>query len=191
VGSGSTYDPFLAYEFDTAGDYRVEVGSSATLREVLLVHNHATGISTVGEGAEVGLQDVVVRGTRASAFGSGGSGVQLGFGARVDAKRLVVDENSFSGIHASSEGTEAVLEDALVRGTLESENGVASGGIQLSRGARLSAQRLVVEANRYAGIYATDAGTELVLSDLAALDTECQTSSGAQIYVYFFYHVDR
>jgi len=156
----------------------VNAGTVARVREALLLHDHATGIWSCGEDISLSLDDVIVRATRANEYGSNGGGLQMAYGARVDARQILVDGNRFAGIDVSTEGTEIELQDAIVRGTqCQESSGRYGRGLTVRQGARATVLRGLFEDNHTIGIKLIDDG-EAVLTDVVVRGTRSRCDDG-------------
>jgi len=133
------------------------------------------------DGSQVTARDVVIRRTRVpdgQGFGAGIAALALPgqAGATIDARRVVIEDSQEEGFAAIGVGTEAVLEDVIVRGVLPSARGFAMGAIT-SGGAVLRANRVAVVDARGIGFAAQQynltlraTGTRVEAGDLFVRD---------------------
>ncbi|RLB54190.1 MAG: hypothetical protein DRJ42_09800 [Deltaproteobacteria bacterium] len=142
---------------------------------LLVSGNHRTGLLAVNTGSSVALSDAIVRDTRPSAADEAlGVGLQVYGGARIDASRLVVAENSTFGVECFSgdEPYAVSLSDTVIRDTeVQSSDDFNGFGIILHGRGRFEASRLMVSGNRDTALFAYDPGVEVVLSDAIIRDT--------------------
>ncbi|MGF1469803.1 MAG: hypothetical protein ACFCGT_27070 [Sandaracinaceae bacterium] len=142
------------------------------LRRALLERNLAVGLAASGEGTEADLEDVVVRDTAPQqSRGTFGRGLDVSFGARVMLRRALVERNGELGVVVANDGTEAVLEDLVVRDTAPERNGAFGRGVGVAAGASLALRRALLERNHDVGIFASNPGSVAVLDDVVVRDT--------------------
>jgi len=147
-----------------------EVGSHLEATSCLVSGAAEVGIY-VSSDAEVILRDVEVSATQPLPAGTGGEGVLVQAGARLEAYSCRVVGNSGVGIVASDVGSGAFLHDVEVLATKPAGEGAAGRGINAQAGAQVEAFSCRVVGNSEIGIFASDAGTDVVLSDVEVLDT--------------------
>ncbi|MBW2462559.1 MAG: hypothetical protein JRH11_13000 [Deltaproteobacteria bacterium] len=154
----------------------VEGGGRIEASRVVLERNREVAAHAGGEGSALVLSDVAIRDTMAqSSDGVLGRAVNLQFGARLDASRLLVTGNRDTGLYVGEAGTMAELVDVIIRDTESQESDGAGGrGISVVRGATVSGARVLVAQNRELGIYVKGTGTTLSLVDSVIRDTAPQ-----------------
>ncbi len=144
--------------------------------ELLVVHselegNHELGVMANDAGTVVTLVDSVIRDTLQNEDGKGGYGVQVDNGARVLAESCELESNKGVGVLACDSGTEAVLLDTVIRGTLQCDAEQSGYGIAAYDGAALQAEGCLLIGNTALGIAAEGAGTEVMLVHTTVRDT--------------------
>jgi uncharacterized membrane protein (UPF0136 family) len=128
---------------------------------------------SIDAGTVATLTDVVVRNTESNGGGMLGNGIDVQHGARLEATRLLVEGNRNIGLYVANPGTEAVVADAIVRGTRSREvDGEGGRGVSVEEGARLEASRMMVDRNRESGLLAAIMDTQVFLTDVVIRDTE-------------------
>ncbi|MGF1469417.1 MAG: right-handed parallel beta-helix repeat-containing protein [Sandaracinaceae bacterium] len=159
----------------------VDAGGRLEVERVVLERNRDVGVLVAGEGTQAVVEDLVVRGTLVrERDGALGRGVAVRSGARVELRRTLLERNRDLGLFVAGEGTEAVVEDLVVRDTRARESDGAFGyGLNVLDGGRLQLRRALVERNRGVGVFVSDEATEAVLEDVVVRDTLAQASDGA------------
>ncbi|MGF1465878.1 MAG: hypothetical protein ACFCGT_07065, partial [Sandaracinaceae bacterium] len=147
---------------------QVQFRARLELRRALLERNRATAVFLGGDGTHAVLEDVVVRDTLAQeSDGARGVGLGVLFGARVELRRGVFVRNREFGVASFDDGTEAVLEDVVVRDTLALESDGAFGrGLGGQDAARVELRRGVFERNREFGVYSFDDITRAKIKEI-------------------------
>jgi len=167
---------------DTAGRYGdglwVETGARGRLVRGLLSSNHHTGAIAIGAGADLEIEDSVIQDTRVDEeTGEFGLGILADSGATLRTSRTVVERNRPVGVLVQADSTSATLEDVVVRRTLFKENDLAGGwGLFAGQNSSVSVTRGLFEENRDVAVYISGTGTQAVLEDVTAQDTECDES---------------
>lgn len=154
----------------------VERGGRVEASRVVLERNREIAAYADGEGSALVLSDVAIRDTRAQSSDGGlGRAINVQFGARLEASRLLVTGNREVGIYVAEPDTMAELVDVIVRDTESQESDGAGGrGVSVSRGATVAGARVLVAQNREVGIYVQGAGTTVSLADAVVRDTAPQ-----------------
>jgi len=157
---------------------RVAGGRHLRLEGIAIERSQEFGVYVSGSGSEVVLVDVVVRGTRADSGGLFARGLSANDGGRLEATRVIVEENRELGIGVGS-GAEAVATDVVVRNQ-EARDVDRSGGrgLSIQGGARFEGTRLLVEGNRNIGLHVSGSGTEAIVSDVIVRDTRANERDG-------------
>ncbi|XYI01546.1 right-handed parallel beta-helix repeat-containing protein [Sorangium sp. So ce1128] len=131
-----------------------------TVRACLVEQNHDAGVLVVGSDATI--EDTVVRATHTRADGTEGTGVivqlnaNTGERARVTVRACLVEQNHDAGVLVV--GSDATIEDTVVRATHPSTDGTYGGGIVVQHnpdtGERASVfiRACVVEQNHMVGV---------------------------------------
>jgi hypothetical protein len=144
---------------------------------LLLAGNRDAGLLAAEAGTVVVLTDAVVRDTRGQAGdASDGRGIQVQEGARLEASRLLVARNHNVGLACAGAGVEVALTDVAVRDTLPEESSLAYGyGVEVSRAAHLSGERVLVHGVHELGLWAAlDGSAELRDVSIASVGrSEC------------------
>lgn len=114
-------------------------------------------------GTQVTLDGCVVRDT--AAYMGRASGVHAKDGAAVSIARSRVTGNRRAGVYAIGTQTEVTVQDSVVEETTPASADGYAHGLVAANGATLRATRMLVMANQYAGVGATDPDTHLELTD--------------------------
>jgi hypothetical protein len=122
----------------------------------------------VSEGGRANVRDVVVTRTRSRASdGTVGRGMSVNRGGKLEATRLVLQQNRSLGLKVRGEGTTATLQDALVAGTrLEAAQKRLGRGVAVEKGADFEARRLHLRENYHVGLSAFGNGAQITLRDV-------------------------
>jgi hypothetical protein len=158
---------------------------------VLITGNREVGMYVSGAASQCELTDVVVRETLPQERdGGAGDGIEVRFGARFEAQRLLVARNTGSGIFISDEGTMAHLEGVVVRDTEPPEDVRAVAfGLTVREGAGLEATSLLLSANNGSGLHLSTAATAGV-SDVAIRGPSPEDAIGRGINVQMGAYMD-
>jgi hypothetical protein len=188
---------------DTGGDtsdgtrgrglYAIE-GSTVSVSGAVFERNRDAAVlaarSHAAEPLEISLEDVVVRNTESEkASNDFGRGLEIGDGVMATVKRALFDRNRSEGIIAGvslalADPPVVSLEDVIVRGTRPREKtGTLGNGLAVFDGAKVTGNRVLLEANRTAAIqaYSTSketVGTAVDLTDAVIRDTLAQENGG-------------
>ncbi|RLB53430.1 MAG: hypothetical protein DRJ42_12055 [Deltaproteobacteria bacterium] len=105
--------------------------------------------------------------------------VDLDGGRSLTLEGVLIDRSSEYGCVVSGEGTTLTLSDTVVRDTQPSPADSSLGyGVNVSRGARLDATRLILAENREISLAAFDAGTVVTVTDAVVRDTQPSAAGG-------------
>ncbi|MBI2893325.1 MAG: right-handed parallel beta-helix repeat-containing protein [Deltaproteobacteria bacterium] len=120
--------------------------------------------------------DLVVRET-ASDEGAFGYGLDASGGAEVSFERAVLERNRGVGARVAEGGTALTGTDVVLSDTGAWESGGAFGhGLEVSGGAEVTLERVVLERNRGVGALVAGGGTALNATDVVVSDTQVQES---------------
>jgi hypothetical protein len=143
---------------------------------VAVVGNASTSISASGSMAKLSLTDVVVHETLPERRSMGaGFGAVVRDGASATMQRIGISRARSVGLlvdKAVLEGADVVVSDILG----QAADGLGGYGLQLSRGATVTFDRVEVEGARTGGVAAGSTGTVVRLSDVAIRRTLGQRS---------------
>lgn len=146
--------------------------ASARLQSVLVEGATTHGIA-VWEGGTLDAEDVIVRGTlsRPGALDLGrGINVEGGSSARL--VRAAIERNRDVAIFVAEDGSNLEMTDSVVRDTLAEEaSGILGRGLEVELGATATVERVVLERNHSAGIFAGD-GAAIEIHDVRVIDTQ-------------------
>jgi hypothetical protein len=154
----------------------VSLGASAVFERLAIESNHEYGLFVADADTHVTLQDSVVRGTRSrDSDGKAGRGLHVQKGARLEATRVLVDDNRELGVYASGDGGMLKLEDVAVVGTRRRPADDFGGrAIQIQWGAHLDARRVMMHDNESYGAFIATENASATFSDLSVLATGAQ-----------------
>jgi hypothetical protein len=158
----------------------VDNGARVDASRLYVARNRSAGIFAFGAGAEVTLADVISTGTRSQlSNGDFGEGIHARKGARVNVVRGLFVGNRDAALRATDPGSVMSLADVVVRETVARDSDQLFGvGIYVRDGAELTAERVLVEDNREAGIFARGSGTRVELTDAFVRRTRSRQSDG-------------
>ena len=128
--------------------------------------------STMGPTVRVGGADVVVRDVRIT---GSGNGVVVAAGGSCLLRDAIVTATGIGILAAGGASMDA--SSVVVRDTAPLSDTTLGLGLVAMEGALVRVSRASLARNRLAAAYATDAGTALVLEDVAILDTRSEASS--------------
>lgn len=170
----------LPQESDQGWGRGVEVntGATAELVRVVIENNRDYGVFAGEASSSLRIEHSIVRGTRSRADdGEAGRGISAQMGARVDATRVLVDDNRELGMYAAGAGGVTTLRDVVVRGTQAREiDQVGGRGIQVQWGAHLDAERVIVARSQEHGVLAFEGSARL--ADVVIRDTAPSPAGG-------------
>ena len=129
-------------------DAAIEVTGADTMVRNLLVTGQSPGLVAAGAATSLEIEDVIVAGASVR-------GVRVTGGATVTAHDLVVRDTAGSAL-----------------------DGTRGRGVQVEEGATVTLRRAAVERNRHIGVFVTDAGSTLTMTDVVVAETREQTSDG-------------
>jgi hypothetical protein len=155
----------------------VSAGRSAVLEGVWISGATDAGILVEGADASVTARDLVIAGSRPVA-GMFGTGVVALAGARFEAAGLIVADNLDAGLAAVGSQTTVSLTDAAIVDTRGTVAGADGRGIAVQDGASFTATRVLVEGNHSFGVFATDTGTTVTLTESIVRATDPQVEDG-------------
>jgi len=146
---------------------RVRGESTVTATRTVFEENEFVGVLVRDPGTVFELRDSVVRDTRSrSSDGDFGRGADIDDGARFVAERSVFFRNRNTGVFAATVGTEVSLTDVVVRQNQpRTLDGLRGRGLAVQIGARLGGERVSLDGNHEYGLFASDPGTEVSLTD--------------------------
>ncbi|MGF1469296.1 MAG: hypothetical protein ACFCGT_24520 [Sandaracinaceae bacterium] len=158
-----------------------QLGARVELRRALFERNRMEGVLVTGDGTVAVLHDLVVRETLArERDGAYGRGVTVQQRARMELRGALIERSREHGVLVMGAGTEAVLEDLVLRETSSRDSDGALGrGLEVQLGARVELRRGLLERNHEAGLVVGGDGAEAVLEDLIVRDTLGVEGSGA------------
>lgn len=153
----------------------VSDGGSLRLEGVVVERSTGVGVGLTDAGSELVARDVVVREVQAQMDDETGVGFAVMPGTRLEATRVIVEDNRLVGLFAQGPDAEVSLADAVVAGTESTGLSRLFGrGMGLQTGVHLVAERVLIASNRTAGIYLADAETTATLTDVVVRDTAPQ-----------------
>ncbi len=141
-----------------------------------LIGNRFMGVLVYDTGTVVSLSDTTIRGTLPDDNGDYGIGIDVFGGATLSAERCTVEGNSGEGVVSAQAGTEVTLVDLTIRDTLPDASGGVGHGIQVTEGARLTAEGCLLVRNSNKGIKASGSGSEIIISRTTVRDTQSHGS---------------
>lgn len=158
----------------------VESGSWAEVRRSVFAHNLDIGVFVGGAESALVAEDILVEDTRSSSFDNAdGRGLNVESGGRAVVKRARFERNRVVGVLVVDEGSELVVENAVIRDTeSRAADGTLGNGLGIQLGARAQVRRVVLAGNRSVGVQAFGPGSELLLEDALIRDTRSQASDG-------------
>jgi hypothetical protein len=158
----------------------VQAVATAEVSRALFEDNHERGVFVEGTGTEATLTDVVVRRTQSRwSDGHGGRGLGVQAGAAAEMTRGLLENNREIGVFVDLANAAVTLADVVVRGTRgRDSDGIGGRGVNLQRGATAELSRALVEDNRDLGLFASENGCALTLTDVVVRRTQSQPGDG-------------
>jgi hypothetical protein len=158
----------------------VEFGAQADISRAVVERNSEFGLVVTDPNSSVVLADVAIRDTREQpADGQGGAGIGVRLSGRVEASRTVLTGNRLASIYAQGTGTTIVLADVVVRDTQPIADGTHGYAIYGETGALLEADRLLLDENTNAAVFAFDPTTRLTITNAVIRNTRSRPGDGA------------
>jgi hypothetical protein len=151
---------------------RLEAGAQVTLRQVVLEGNERSGVQALDRLTELTLDEVVVRDTTADSLSNTfGQGVALGGGARVVMSNVELRNNGETGFFLNQAGTSGALSGVVISATRpRASTGRLGWGVSVQAGATLTAERVVLENHRAAGLLIAQRGSQATLTNVVVRD---------------------
>ena len=170
----------------------IQDGASLDATDMLIEGNHDIGLFAWNPGTTVVLSGAVVRDTQPESDGLFGGGVGVQDGASLDATDLLLEGNHKIGLYASDPGTTVVLSGVVVRDTRSGADGTFGRGVEIDDGASLDATDMLIEGNNSVGLFASNPGTTVTLTDTVVRDTQPghEVGGGVGLTVQIHAHVD-
>jgi hypothetical protein len=159
----------------------IDGGGVAEIRRAVFERNREGGIVVTAGGSSLLLDDAIIRDTFASERDLlHGWGLTIQEGASADVARVLIVGSHAAGAAIVGDGTTATLVDLVVRDT---EASPAAGndfghGLTVQEGALATVSRALVERNRDIGVFVTQPGTVLTLTDAVVRDTLAHAGTG-------------
>lgn len=158
----------------------VQGASHATLRRALVVDNARFGVTSISEGTTLEVSDSALRGNGADPdplHVITSYALTSRNGGAIDAQRVLVADNTVTLAVASAAAgpttpSRVTLRDSVVRGTLATSGSASGQGAQVSQGALLRMERVLLSGNHTAGASVFNAGSRLELVDSAVVSTQ-------------------
>lgn len=144
-------------------------GADFAVSDSLFEGNTEIGVSAAG--GTVRLAGCVVRGTNTKASGTLGIGVQSREKGKVTVVGCLVEGNSTAGMNVAESGSELSVADTLIRDTLSDSANQYGMGLQVNLGGTAKLTRVVLQANRSAGILVGKNGSVLEAFQVVVTDT--------------------
>ncbi|MBW2262117.1 MAG: right-handed parallel beta-helix repeat-containing protein [Deltaproteobacteria bacterium] len=171
----------LSQEADGMAGYGVASrGAHVSVTRGAMTGNREVGVIADLPGTLLEMVDVVVGETMGrDADGANGRGLGVQAGAQARVTRSMFVSNRYVGASVAGAGSSLELTDVTVLDT-QGATSDASAGVGLSShgGASCTATRVLLQDNRLCGVLSEGAGTVLVISDVAVLDTLSEEVSG-------------
>ena len=153
-------------------------GALLSLRDVVLRDNRDVGLFALGAGTTVEAEGVWVEGTQPQASDQGsGNGIVAQEGAALSLRGAALRENHEAGLFALGAGTTVRATGLLVADTQPLASDQTGGrGLNAQEGALLSLRDVVLRDNHDVGLFASDQGTSVWVSELLIQGTLPQAS---------------
>ena len=146
-------------------------GAVATLSNCVMERSFTGAVAAMGEGADLQMESSVVRDTEPDGNGEVGAGVVAFSGASVTLSGTLIDNNTEIGVAALDEGSVAVVEASVVRGTRHNEKTGNGYGVEVGEGGSITMSDSVVEGNAAIGVALFGPGGENLLERVVVRNT--------------------
>ncbi len=155
---------------------QAEFGGRVVIERAVIENNRDSGVYTTNAGSHLSLSDAVVRDTLSQEDISWfGVGFDVDNGGEGELSRVVLDSNRSVGVLVIEEGSRLRASDVIVRDTLSrEEDGLRGSGMVVQEGGQVEANRMVLEGNRMAGVFALSPDTTLTMNDVVIRDNLSQ-----------------
>ena len=155
----------------------ITAGAALEASSTLITGSRSAGLLASGLRTRLTLSDSLVQSTEPDSDGAG-NGIAVESGAIADLHRTLLSGNTEAALFAT--GSSRIELDDLTATTTRSNpsDGRAGLGIWLQEGAAFVADRLLLRGNRFAGLFATGAGTTARVSQLVVSGTLPQAGDG-------------
>ncbi len=162
---------------------QVHTGSTLRATNCRLHGNSSVGISSISEDTRVELSGCRVHNGMPDGLGDHGYGICAEAGCYVVANDCESIGNIRAGLLVDGKGTQVVLQDSTIHGTLPGGEEHGGWGLQVHDEASLHVVGCEVAQNTAVGIGADDFGTEVTVTDTAVRNTLhlSETSGGVGI----------
>jgi hypothetical protein len=160
--------------------YGVSITGGAALEasSTFITGSRSAGLLASGLRTRLTLQDSLVDGTEPDSDGAG-NGLAVESGAVADLHRTLLHANTEAAIFATGGGSRVEVDDLIATATRSNpSDGRAGLGLWLQDSAAFVGDRLLLRGNRFAGLYATGAGTEARATQLVVAGTLPQSGDG-------------
>jgi len=156
----------------------VEHGSRADLSRALVTDSVDLGVFVEGAESHAALTDAVVRGTRPFPGEQGLHAVYVGAGSELELTRTLLANNTRMGLFVGGAGTLATVTDTVIAATQPSPDGLFGRGSEVKGGARMEANRLVLEGNHEVAFVIDQPETIVTLTDSLISGTQPRPGDG-------------
>lgn len=179
---------------DLLGGSGIEIAAGGRLvgNRLLVAENNGSGVLVTSALGNLSLSDSAIVSTRPRrSDGSLGVGLVANFGAQATIERSILSDNLMAGAYLTEPDTRLVITDSTIRRTQMRMDGTFGSGIELARGAKLTARRLLLEQNTEFGISVFQQRTSSTLEDtIIAGVTPSRAGFGLGLAVYGGAEVD-
>jgi hypothetical protein len=163
-----------------ANGYGASITGGAALQasSTLITGSHSAGLLASGLRTRLTLADCLVDSTEPDSDGAG-NGIAVESGAIADLRRTLLTANTEAALFATGRGSRVEVADLAATNTRSNpSDGRAGLGLWLQDSAAFVGDRLLLRGNRFAGLYATGAGTEARATQLVVAGTLPQSGDG-------------
>jgi hypothetical protein len=143
-----------------------------SLKRAAITDNHDIGLTAAHAGTTVIATDVLIARTQPLPDGTFGRGIAVEMGAQLSLMRGLVTDNHDIGLYTSGAGTSVTAIEVLIARTQPIPNGTWGRGINVEEGAQLTLERAAVTDNHDVGLYAGDAGTTVMATEVLIARTQ-------------------
>ena len=150
-------------------------GASLELTRGLVERSNGNNVFVWGEGSQATLVDITIDGAVELAE-TAPIGLVVSVGATAEVQRCAIMNSAIFGVLVRGEGARLTMTDAVIADTQPNSSG--SLGLYTLQGASVEMSRAVLTRNHEVGLFASDAETEVTLTDVSISDTRVNSARG-------------
>ncbi len=174
---GTTPSSYFGYGLAVAN------GASATVCDARIRDNRSAGIVADGAGSKLNVKGGSIEDTALHVDNLAGYGVALQAGAEASLSGVLIEGNHTAGVLATGAASRVEIGECEIRETVDNPLNGAGRGLSLQSGAHAKVRYTEFTDNNEVGIFASDSGSSLELSDSVVSGTIESLATGSGIGV--------